>query len=80
MAIINDVFTPTPEEVAEAEDLQRRLTGAVAAGAAGLQMPDGRFVHSSVVLAAAWTLTYGRHGAGAAHSSSPPGTTAAPGA
>lgn len=59
VTVINEVFTPTPEEVADAEDLQRRLTEAVAHGAAGLQLPDGRFVDQAVVLAAARTLAYG---------------------
>ncbi len=60
--VINEVFTPTPEEVAEAERLQSQLAEAVEAGAAGLQLPDGRFVDNAVVHAAARTLAYGRRG------------------
>lgn len=63
LPVINQVFTPTPEQVAGAEDLQRRLAEAVAAGAAGLQLPDGRFVDQAVALAAARTLSYGGRGA-----------------
>lgn len=57
--VIHEVFTPTPEELVDAEDLQRQLIEALAQGAAGLQLPDGRFVDQAVVLAAARTLAYG---------------------
>ncbi|TFV64808.1 CoA ester lyase [Geodermatophilus sp. DF01-2] len=60
--VINEVFTPTPEEVADAEQLQAQLAAAVDAGAAGLQLPDGRFLDNAVVQAAARTLAYGRRG------------------
>lgn len=58
--VINEVFTPTPDEVAEAEAVQRRLTDAVDAGSAGVRLPDGRFIDNAVVLAAHRTLSYGR--------------------
>ncbi|MQA13075.1 MAG: CoA ester lyase [Pseudonocardiaceae bacterium] len=58
--VINEVFTPTAAELAEAEALAQRLTDAVDAGSAGLQLPDGRFVDNAVVLAARRTLSYGR--------------------
>jgi citrate lyase subunit beta/citryl-CoA lyase len=60
--VINEAFTPTPEEIAAAEQLQSSLAEAVQAGTAGLQLPDGRFVDNAVVLAAARTLAYGRRG------------------
>jgi citrate lyase subunit beta/citryl-CoA lyase len=80
LSVINEVFTPTPEEVAEAQDLQHRLREAVATGAAGLQLPDGRFVDQAVVLAAERTLSYGARAAGPAGSVPPPGSATGPGA
>lgn len=58
--IINEVFTPTDAEVAEAEALQQQLDDAVDAGSAGLKLPDGRFIDNAVVLAAKRTLAFGR--------------------
>lgn len=58
--VINEVFTPTAAEVAEAEALQQQLEQAVDAGSAGLKLPDGRFIDNAVVLAAKRTLAFGR--------------------
>lgn len=58
--VINEVFTPTAEEIAQAEELQRHLRDAVDADAAGVKLPDGRFIDNAVVLAARRTLAYGQ--------------------
>lgn len=58
--VINAVFTPTADELAAAEDLQRQLDDAVDAGSAGLKTPDGRFIDNAVVQAAARTIAFGR--------------------
>lgn len=58
--VINRAFTPTAAEVASAEALEEQLAAAVASGAGGLQLPDGRFVDRATVLAARRTLDYGQ--------------------
>jgi citrate lyase subunit beta/citryl-CoA lyase len=60
VAVIHEVFTPTQEELDEAESLQRLLAEAVESGSGGLQLSDGRFLDNAIVLAAARTLAYGR--------------------
>lgn len=60
VSVINEVFTPTDAEIAEAEELQQQLDDAVDTGSAGLRLPDGRFIDNAVVLAARRTLAFGR--------------------
>ncbi|GAA3228293.1 HpcH/HpaI aldolase/citrate lyase family protein [Dactylosporangium siamense] len=52
VAVVNEVFTPTPEEVAEAADLVRRFDAALDSGAGVLVDVDGRMVDAAVVRAA----------------------------
>jgi citrate lyase subunit beta/citryl-CoA lyase len=54
--IINEVFTPTEEEVAEAQELLDRLEGEAAAGTGAFVLEDGRFVDRAVVESARRTL------------------------
>jgi citrate lyase subunit beta/citryl-CoA lyase len=54
--IINEVFTPKEEEVAEAQELLDRLEGEAASGAFVLE--DGRFVDRAVVESARRTLAW----------------------
>lgn len=61
--VINEVFTPTTEELAAAAALERQLGEAIEAGSAGLKLPDGRFIDNAIVLAARRTLAYGRRAA-----------------
>lgn len=58
--VINEVFTPTARQLHQAAALQRQLDEAMDAGAAGVKLPDGRFIDNAVVLAARRTLAYGR--------------------
>lgn len=58
--IINEVFTPTRDEIEQAEELQQQLDDAVDAGSAGLKLADGRFIDNAIVLAAKRTLAFGR--------------------
>jgi citrate lyase subunit beta/citryl-CoA lyase len=50
--VVNEVFTPSPEELATAADLVSRFDAAVAAGAGVLVDVDGRMVDAAVVRAA----------------------------
>ncbi|MET7399276.1 CoA ester lyase [Dactylosporangium sp. NPDC005572] len=52
LPVVNEVFTPSPERLAEAADLVRRYDAAVASGAAVLVGADGRMVDAAVVRAA----------------------------
>lgn len=56
--IINEVFTPTAEEVARAEEMVAALEAAKKEGVAGLRMSDGTFIDNAVVLAAQRTLAF----------------------
>ncbi len=56
LAVVNDVFTPTEEEVQRAQDLVDRLRSAVATGTGAFALDDGRFVDLAVVEAARRTL------------------------
>ena len=47
--IINAVFTPTPEEVAQARQIVEAASTAEAAGSGALQLPNGVFVDAPVV-------------------------------
>lgn len=55
--VVNEVFTPTPEELAEAADLVHRFDAAVGSGAGVLVDVDGRMVDAAVVRAARRLLT-----------------------
>ncbi|MET7425153.1 CoA ester lyase [Dactylosporangium sp. NPDC005555] len=55
--VVNEVFTPTAEELQEASDLVRRFDAAVASGAGVLVGADGRMVDAAVVRAARRLLT-----------------------
>jgi citrate lyase subunit beta / citryl-CoA lyase len=55
--IINEVFTPTEEEVAEAQELLDRLEGEAGSGTGAFVLEDGRFVDRAVVESARRTLT-----------------------
>jgi citrate lyase subunit beta / citryl-CoA lyase len=52
VAVVNEVFTPTPDEVAAAADLVRRFDAALDSGAGVLVDVDGRMVDAAVVRAA----------------------------
>lgn len=56
LPVINEVFTPTEEEVAGAEDLLSRLEESAAGGTGAFVLEDGTFVDKAVVEAARSTL------------------------
>jgi citrate lyase subunit beta / citryl-CoA lyase len=56
--IINEVFTPTGEEVAEAQGLLDRLEGEAGSGTSAFVLEDGRFVDRAVVESARRTLAW----------------------
>jgi citrate lyase subunit beta/citryl-CoA lyase len=53
---VNEVFTPTADEVAQAKVLLRGLAEASSKGSASLVLPDGRFVDPAVARAAMRTV------------------------
>ena len=55
---INEVFTPTEEEVAEAQELLDRLEGEAGSGTGAFVLEDGRFVDRAVVESARRTLAW----------------------
>jgi len=57
---INEVFTPTEEEVAEAKDLLARLEESTGTGTGAFALEDGRFVDEAVVGSARLTLALAR--------------------
>jgi citrate lyase subunit beta/citryl-CoA lyase len=59
---INEVFTPTEEEVAEAERLLARLDESAGKGTGAFVLEDGRFVDKAVVESARLTLALARWG------------------
>ena len=60
IAVINEVFTPTEEEVAEAKDLLARLEESTGTGTGAFALEDGRFVDEAVVGSARLTLALAR--------------------
>ena len=58
ISIINEVFTPSEEEVAEARGLLDRLEGEAASGTGAFVLEDGRFVDRAVVESAHRTLAW----------------------
>ena len=59
---INEVFTPTEEEVAEAEGLLARLEESAGKGTGAFVLEEGRFVDKAVVESARLTLALARRG------------------
>jgi citrate lyase subunit beta / citryl-CoA lyase len=57
---INEVFTPTQREVAEAENLLARLEESAGTGTGAFALEDGRFVDEAVVGSARLTLALAR--------------------
>ena len=47
--IVNAVFTPTPEEIAQAREIVEAAAGAEATGSGAIQLPNGDFVDLPVV-------------------------------
>lgn len=60
LPIINEVFTPTAGEVAEAEGLLERLEESAGEGTGAFVLEDGRFVDEAVVRSARFTLAAAR--------------------
>lgn len=60
LAVINEVYTPSAEEIAAAEEVERAFGASLAAGDAGVRLPDGRFVDRAVVRSAQRTLALRR--------------------
>jgi citrate lyase subunit beta/citryl-CoA lyase len=58
--VINEVFTPTEEEVAEANELLDRLEGEAASGTGAFTLEDGSFVDKAVVESARSVLALAR--------------------
>ena len=58
--VINEVFTPTEEEVAVAKDLLARLEESTGTGTGAFALEDGRFVDEAVVGSARLTLALAR--------------------
>jgi citrate lyase subunit beta/citryl-CoA lyase len=58
--VINEVFTPTEEEISEAEDLLARLEESAGAGTGAFALQDGRLVDRAVVESARLTLALAR--------------------
>jgi citrate lyase subunit beta/citryl-CoA lyase len=60
LPVINEAFTPSEEEVAEAEELLGEMQRAAASGTGAFALEDGRFVDEAVVRAARSTLALAR--------------------
>ena len=58
--VVNEVFTPDPEEVAEARELVARFDAATAAGAGVFTDATGRMVDLAVIRQARRLLDYAR--------------------
>jgi citrate lyase subunit beta / citryl-CoA lyase len=67
LATINDVFTPTDEEVAAAREAVAGLDEALAGDSGARALPDGRFVDRAVVEHAREVLALAAHFGGARH-------------
>lgn len=64
VAIVNEVFTPTGQEVAGARELLHTLEAAAGDGSGAFALPDGRFVDEAVVRSARSTLALARRSEG----------------
>ena len=62
IAVVNEVFTPSEDEVRRARDLVDRLETAATAGMGAFALEDGRFLDRAVVEAARRTLALARGG------------------
>ncbi len=60
VAVINEAFTPTPEEAAAARGLLGEMESAAASGTGAFVLEDGRFVDEAVVRTARQTLALAR--------------------
>ncbi|HJQ28769.1 MAG TPA: aldolase/citrate lyase family protein, partial [Rubrobacter sp.] len=60
--VVNEVFTPTEEEVAKAQEMIDRLAGEAISGTGVFVLEDGRFVDRAVVESARLTLDLARRG------------------
>jgi citrate lyase subunit beta / citryl-CoA lyase len=60
--VVNEVFTPTEEEVTKAQELIDRLAGEAISGTGVFVFEDGRFVDRAVVESARLTLDLARRG------------------
>ncbi|HET7270403.1 MAG TPA: CoA ester lyase [Rubrobacter sp.] len=58
--VVNEVFTPTKEEIGEAQALLDRLASEAASGTGAFVLEDGRFVDGAVVESARRTLDLAR--------------------
>ena len=58
--VINEVFTPTEEEIAEAKNLRARLEESTGTGTGAFALEDGRFVDEAVVGSARLTHALAR--------------------
>jgi len=56
VAVVNDIFTPTPAEIDKAREVTSSLEAARSAGSGGVRLADGRFVDAPALLAAERTL------------------------
>lgn len=56
LPVINQVYSPSPEAVGEAQTLVDQLTESTDAGVAAFTLPDGRFVDPAIVESARRTL------------------------
>lgn len=62
VTVVNEVFTPTEDEIAEAQALLDRLGSEAASGTGAFVLEDGRFVDRAVVESARLTLALSRRG------------------
>ena len=60
ISVVNEVFTPTEEEVTEAQGLLDRLASEATSGTGAFVLQDGRFVDRAVVESARLTLAFAR--------------------
>lgn len=61
VAVINEVFTPTEKEIADARDLLERLDQASSTGTGAFALTDGRFVDLAIVEFARRVLALAQH-------------------
>lgn len=61
VAVINEVFTPTEKEIADARDLLERLDQASSTGTGAFALADGRFVDLAIVEFARRVLALAQH-------------------
>ncbi len=64
ISTINEVFTPTEDEIIEAKDLLERLEASAGAGTGAFALEDGRFVDEAIVRSARSILALARRSSG----------------